>query len=500
MYRKLVDENSPRITELKILGKYSTSADEREKVVDEINNINKGIRTQVTEIFGPKWDVTYLISAEDEGRTSIGNQNFGQYFSTGFSSEPIFIGWTSGQPSYEIYLITIFGRENSNGFVRNTIYNYTIATDDFISWEQVYNYTANPFYIFNGYCWAYTTAKITTILADDTNTNIEIGVQSVQSAAAIYTVFGVNRSQFRSGPIVESTMNGIHRNGAVFEAYVSVQLNSGHTRGNYLVAPCYPTANTFMPGVLHWYRQADYLNGSIAWQNNGNAKEISRGWERYSLILAADSGVIYGFTADGRLYWQKEIDSQNAGTTWANNGEPIYLGSGWNIYQQIFTSTNGVIYGITADGSLHRYRYLDYLTGGKNWANNGNSNLLGSGWNIYKEIIAGDNGVIYAITKTGILHWYRDLNYLAQGPGWANNGNAITLGTGWNIYSHIFTPGKGVIYGMTSTGALHWYRQNDYLTGGTSWANNGQSIGLGFNWNYYSNITASPEGIIYAMY
>ena len=90
--------------------------------------------------------------------------------------------------------------------------------------------------------------------------------------------------------------------------------------------------------------------------------------------------------------------------------------------------------------------------------------------------ITADEQNIYAVMGGGALVWYRDIardgtNAPDGSTGWASaSGSAI--GQGWDVFKHVFTGGGGIVYAITDTGLLFWYR--DVLRDGTN-ASDGSS-------------------------
>jgi len=51
-----------------------------------------------------------------------------------------------------------------------------------------------------------------------------------------------------------------------------------------------------------------------------------------------------------------------------------------------------------ASGDLYWYQHLGQSTGTPVWANGGNHQTVGSGWN-FKDVLSGDTGYLYGITN-----------------------------------------------------------------------------------------------------
>ncbi len=258
-------------------------------------------------------------------------------------------------------------------------------------------------------------------------------------------------------------------------------------------------------GSLLWYRDdlRDGSNGPNAERGwaPGSGSQIGRGWNGFAGVFSGGNGVIYAIRETGELLWYRDdlrdgSNGPNAERGWAP-GSGSQIGRGWNGFAGVFSGGNGVIYAIRETGELLWYR--DDLRDGSNgpnaergWAP-GSGSQIGRGWNGFAGVFSGGNGVIYAIRETGELLWYRDdLRDGSNGPnaerGWAP-GSGNQIGHGWADFGAVFTTGKpdGIIYAVTATSDLLWYR--DDLRDGTNgadaargWAaRSGSAIGIGWS-------------------
>jgi hypothetical protein len=129
--------------------------------------------------------------------------------------------------------------------------------------------------------------------------------------------------------------------------------------------------------------------------------------------------------------------------------------------------------------------------------------------------LTGDERSIYAVTGDGSLLWYRDeLRDGSNGPnaerGWAP-GSGNQIGIGWDAFTSVFTPGAGdgIIYAVTPTSDLLWYR--DELRDGSNgpnaergWApGSGNQIGIGWSieprtllTGYAAPLSVDPGGTV----
>ena len=246
-------------------------------------------------------------------------------------------------------------------------------------------------------------------------------------------------------------------------------------------------------GSLVWYRHLDWETGGARFSNQGNQVVVSDDprWGTYVDIVSGGHGVLYGITPTGSLVWYRHLDWETGGSRFANSGQPISLatgqnpGDGWSGFQQVVAGGQGVLYGITPTGSLVWYRHLDWETGGPRFDNGGTERRLatgqnpGDGWSGFQQVVAGGQGVLYGITPTGSLVWYRHLDWETGGPRFDNGGTERRLATGqnpgdgWSGFQQVVAGGQGVLYGITPTGSLVWYRHLDWETGGPRFDNGG---------------------------
>nr|RNJ64977.1 MAG: hypothetical protein EDM05_33490 [Leptolyngbya sp. IPPAS B-1204] len=162
------------------------------------------------------------------------------------------------------------------------------------------------------------------------------------------------------------------------------------------------------------------------------------------------NGVIYTITSEGSLKWYKYI-GQNGDRTWAPGSGSVIPGtSGWQPFKSIFSGGNGVIYAIRTNGDLECYKDIKQDGSGEFL-----SGTIGVGWSQFKQVFSGGNGVIYAITSDGKLLWYRDKKQNGQQDWEYGTGKAI--GNGWGNYKFVFPGGNGTIYAITVDGDLLWF-------------------------------------------
>jgi hypothetical protein len=150
-----------------------------------------------------------------------------------------------------------------------------------------------------------------------------------------------------------------------------------------------------------------------------------------------------------------------------------------------FTGDNRTdIAALNTDGNLYMYRG----NGAGGWIT-GQREQIGTGWDMYSIIFSpGDfNGDgkkdAIGVKPTGEMFLYR-----GNGAGGWIDGHGVALGTGWNMYSKLFSPGdfdgdgKSDVIGVKPTGEVFLYRGN----GATGWLNGNGGTSITSGWNIYS--------------
>jgi hypothetical protein len=188
----------------------------------------------------------------------------------------------------------------------------------------------------------------------------------------------------------------------------------------------------------------------------------------------------------GNLLWSK--DTRRNGTGEVLNSSIIGHG-GWQHFRNIFSGGDGIIYAITQDGNLLWYK--DTQRNGKGVV--ANSKLIGrGGWQDFRHVFSGGDGSIYAITQGGELLWYKD----TRRDGTGEVGNPKVIGRGWQNFRHVFSGGDGVIYAITPNGDLLWHK--DARRNGTGVVADPKVIGRG-GWQNFRHVFSGGDGIIYAV-
>ena len=209
--------------------------------------------------------------------------------------------------------------------------------------------------------------------------------------------------------------------------------------------------------------------------------------------------VVDGFSrlSGGALYRLHDAQVLTGVNTLA---EAAKVGSGWGGFAWTGMAGDGVIYALTGTGSLIWYRF-DAATGA--WAP-GSGAVVGSGFTPGSKVLniaVGANGWIYTVRSDGRLVLYQHTGRLTGAASWVN-GSGFVLGSGWTGDEIIAPQGDGTLYRQTG-GNLYWFRHTDPTAGPVTWTNAGRAVRIGVGWRFYDVLalgagvlltTASPSG------
>lgn len=162
----------------------------------------------------------------------------------------------------------------------------------------------------------------------------------------------------------------------------------------------------------------------------------------------------------------------------------------------ILEGGQGVIYTVTDTGQLLFYRD-EARNGNGVWAYGGIGKEIGTGWSVFRHVISGDDGIIYAIDGDGTLRYYRDVARNGNGV-WAFGGVGQPIGTGWGAFRHVLSGGDGVIYAIDANGALIYYR-DEARNGNGVWSHGGAGRQIGSGWGNFRQVFSGGGGVIYAI-
>ncbi|MFL6110641.1 MAG: tachylectin-related carbohydrate-binding protein, partial [Catenulispora sp.] len=239
-----------------------------------------------------------------------------------------------------------------------------------------------------------------------------------------------------------------------------------------------PNVPLYQPDVLGQLRRWSYaapLDGTSGWTQQA----IGIGWLGLTIVSGGD-GVLYTIDGLGNLHWYQDDGFAGTGGAAWSAGTGSIIGTGWGGFATVVAGGQGVIYAIDSAGNLRWYRYLG-TNGSSSWAP-GSGSIIGTGWS-FARVVAGGSGVLYGVKSSGALLWYRELSPLTGSASWAAAGTGGQIGSGWSGFSRIGSMGGGVLFARDTGGTLWWYRHADPLGGSASWANQGAGTGEGGGWS-----------------
>jgi hypothetical protein len=216
----------------------------------------------------------------------------------------------------------------------------------------------------------------------------------------------------------------------------------------------------------------------------------------YLQLTADDEGIIYAINGLGELnyYRDKTHDGVSGFGSWVDTA-PRTIGVGWNELTKVVAGGDGILYAVNAGGELLYYRD-QARDGSQNWAHGGKGQVIGTGWDGFSHIVSGGAGVLYAVNANGELLYYRD--QARDGTqDWAHRGTGKVIGTGWQGFSHIASGGAGVLYAVNANGDLMFYR-DEARDGTTDWSFGGAGKRIGNGWGTVVHLLGGGGGILYA--
>ncbi|WNV89008.1 tachylectin-related carbohydrate-binding protein [Umezawaea sp. Da 62-37] len=233
-------------------------------------------------------------------------------------------------------------------------------------------------------------------------------------------------------------------------------------------------------GDFYIHQHEEPETGLISW--TGGAQQ---GTDWHGKTFAGPDGIIYNITDTGALNRFRWAPG------WENGGAVQQIGSDWGVFttaeyrNRITVDETGRIYAVNEAGQLKSYLWM-----GTEWANP-DGDVVDTGWGQYDLIVAAGNGVIFARKPNGDLFRYR---YHTESQRWIQYN--LSVDSGWDIFSKVFSPGGDLLYGIRadgdgSDGDLLWYR---YLEDTNTWVDSGVGKFIGSGWQNDEDTVAISDG------
>ncbi|MET9263415.1 tachylectin-related carbohydrate-binding protein [Amycolatopsis sp. NPDC004079] len=248
-------------------------------------------------------------------------------------------------------------------------------------------------------------------------------------------------------------------------------------------------------GNLYRHIHNDPANGTPSWTEP--TKSSGNGW--FGRPIAGKNGVIWDIhrsNGAGDPFGNGSLKMWKWDGTNLTGGKQV--GDGWARYltpeyqNRVTVDQAGRIFMVDDQGQLRVYIWDDAA----NWWVNGSGQVLDTGWTKYDSITGAGDGVLYARTPNGDLYRFQ---YDFAAAKWTQRDKLV--GTGWNWFTGIFSPGADILYGRGSWGPspwdgknspiLRWYR---YSANTDSWLPvNANGVSIATGWNTDLHATAAPD-------
>lgn len=209
---------------------------------------------------------------------------------------------------------------------------------------------------------------------------------------------------------------------------------------------------------------------------------VGSGWGSYSAVVPGqawpEGSVVYGLTADGAVVWLEIPASASMPLH-----KPQLVQSGWGQKKNIFSTGEGVLYGVEPNGDLTWNHHVNNHDGmsAPQWQ----QHPVGNGWGSFSRLFSIGQGIIYAVKPDGTLLWYRHIGYADGTKVWSG---PKQVGNGWNGFKFVFGAPHGAIYAVNQQGELLFYKHNGWQSGDSNWE---APVKLADGWDKYSYAFAS---------
>jgi hypothetical protein len=232
-------------------------------------------------------------------------------------------------------------------------------------------------------------------------------------------------------------------------------------------------------GELWLYQYNDLSNKDASPVWNAVPKVLGTGWNMFAKLLAGPDGWLYGIksVANGggmfAYHWNGtkfDVAGKAIGSIFNGWTDPSHL-------NKITIDARGDFYLILDNGNLRRYEYsaaTNTFTA---------SQPMGSGFNVFDSITAAGDGVIYGRTPAGALHRYQFERVSDRYIHHVQNG-----ASGWQAFTKLLSVGGDTILGIESSGQLSQYR---YKRDPGQWLFQHEPLSTGFQ--DYTNVVGTAN-------
>ncbi len=200
------------------------------------------------------------------------------------------------------------------------------------------------------------------------------------------------------------------------------------------------TGYTYTPASW-WYHTPAAWSASV-----GAARAGGSGWGDVTALKADNKGDLYAVQPDGQLRHYAQPLTRMGNEAQLQPGDLTAIGTGWSP-TRLGEGLDGTLF-LESGGNLLWYRYAD------GWQP-GTGSQAGSGWSGFTSLF-GHNQALFGIAANGALWKYTF--QVDQSHNFTGFDSSAQVGVGWDVFAHVATGFDGVIYGLTASGDLYWYK------------------------------------------
>ncbi|GAA3994192.1 hypothetical protein GCM10022247_12240 [Allokutzneria multivorans] len=206
-------------------------------------------------------------------------------------------------------------------------------------------------------------------------------------------------------------------------------------------------------GGLWLNKHEDPVGGEARW---GQARLLSGGWT--GRTIAGHDGSVFALIKEGEIHrwrwngngWDAPPPGQAFDVIARGDWVKKFLTPEYR--NRISFDNTGAMITIEPGGELWRNPYNPQT---RQW---GPARLLSTGWDRYNAVVTSWDGAIFGRDAQGRLFRH---HHNATSDRWIDEVGVEIGNGGWQNFTRLFSPGGGLIYGMTTSGQLKWHRVTD---------------------------------------
>ena len=194
---------------------------------------------------------------------------------------------------------------------------------------------------------------------------------------------------------------------------------------------------------------------------------------------------VYAIRPNGDLMWYRK-DSNAA--AWQG---PKRVGTGWNMFKEVIPAGGNRFYALTQDNRLLWYQHEGFNDGSNSWKG---PIEVARDWS-FVRLFGGGDGIVYGIRADRNLVWTRNNGASHEAASWQPF-KIVRPGYDPARIKIVFSEGKGDIYSMDAQflkNRLLFEKHDGYTTGENRWS--GSRI-VGVGWDEFAQIIPCGDGVM----